>query len=183
MSKDSGSILRMLFVLASAFFMSHAALSAQPKSIGATFSFTGFAVSYEHELSGRNSFVEASVKAETSEMFLYRSEVPGISGSVTWNFPLKEWKSEEGNKLTFFAGPGLTAGCNNDYMQPYGVFFGLKGRIGVECNFARNFVISAFFSPTIGSHIEFFSDHLTMKYYRNGLIYSLVPEIGIKHRF
>ena len=70
MSKDSGSILRMLFVLASAFFMSHAALSAQPKSIGATFSFTGFAVSYEHELSGRNSFVEASVKAETSEMFL-----------------------------------------------------------------------------------------------------------------
>lgn len=182
MSKESGSILRLLMV-ASAFLMSHAIIVAQPKSLGATFSFTGFAISYEHELSERNSFIEASVKAETSEVYLYRSEMPGISGSITWNYPIKEWTSDEGNSLTLFAGPGLTFGCSNDYKQPYGLFFGLKGRIGVECNFSRNVVISASFSPIIGSHTVFYSDHMTMRYYKNGFIYSLIPEIGIKHRF
>ena len=183
MSKDSGSILKLLLVVVSALFMSQAISSAQQKSLGATFSFTGFAVSYEHELSKTGSFIEVSVKAETSEIFLYRTVVPGISGSITWNFPLKEWESAEGNKLTCFAGPGLTIGCGNDYNLPYGAFFGLKGRIGVECNFTRNVVISACLSPIIGSHIVFYKDHLTMRPYKNGLIYSLLPEIGIKYIF
>lgn len=183
MSKDSGSILRLLVVVVSAFIMSHTVISAQPKSFGATFSFTGLALSYEHDLSNTDSFIEASFKAETSEVFLYRTGVPGLSGSVTWNIPLKEWESDEGNRVTFFAGPGLTVGCGNDYNLPYGAFFGLKGRIGVECNFVRNIVISASVSPIIGSHIVFYSDHLTMRYYKNGLLYSLIPEIGIKYRF
>ncbi len=183
MSKDCGSILRLLTVVMSTFFMSHTFLSAQPKSLGATFSFTGFAISYEHELNRGESFIETSIKAETSEVFLYRSETPGISGSITWNFPVSEWESEEGNKLPFFAGPGITAGCNRDYRLPIGAFFGLKGRVGVECNFSRNVVISAFISPVIGSHVVFYSDHLTMRYYKNGLIYGLTPEIGIKYRF
>ena len=50
MSKDSGSIFRLLLVVVSAFFMSHAISSAQPKSLGATFSFSGFSISYEHRL-------------------------------------------------------------------------------------------------------------------------------------
>ena len=183
MSKDSGSIPRLLLTVLTALLMSHAVSSAQPKSFGATFSFTGFALSYEHGLSDSGSFIEASVKAETSDIFIYRTSVPGVSASLTWNFPLKEWVSGEGNRLTFFAGPGLTAGCSNDYNNPYGVFFGLKGRIGVECNFARNVVISACFTPVIGSHIVFHSDYLSMKHYKNGLLYSLIPEIGIKYRF
>ena len=183
MSKDSGSILRTLLVMVSALFMSHAISSAQPKSLGATFSFTGFAVSYEHELSEKDSFIETSIKAETSEIFLYRANLPGVSGSITWNFPINEWESGEGNEITFFAGPGVVLGCGQDYNMPYGAFFGLKGRVGLECNFARNVVISAFLSPIIGSHIEFYSDHLTMRYYKNGLMYSLVPEVGIKYRF
>lgn len=183
MFKDSGSILRLLFVVVSAFLVSHTVTSAQPKSFGATFSFTGFALSYEHELSNIESFIEASFKAETSEIFLYKTGVPGVSCSIIWNIPLKTWKSGEGNKLTFFAGSGITVGCGNDYDLPYGVFFGLKGRVGVECNFARNVVISASVSPVIGSHIVFYNDHLTMRYYKNGLLYSLIPEIGIKYRF
>ena len=183
MYKDRGSILRLIFVVMTTCLMSHISISAQPKSLGATFSFTGIALSYEHGLNKTGSFIEASIKAETSEIFLYRTVSPGISGSITWNFPIKEWTSDEGNKLTFFAGPGLTIGCANDYNLPYGAFFGLKGRVGVECNFARNVVISACFSPVIGSHIVFYSDHLTMRHYKNGLMYSLIPEIGIKYRF
>ena len=183
MSKDCGSILRRLFAVVSAFIVSHTVTSAQPKSFGATFSFTGFALSYEHRLNDMGSFIETSVKAEMSEIFLYRTGVPGVSGSITWNFHLKEWKSSEGNRLAFIAGPGLAIGYSNDYNLPYGAFFGLKGRIGVECNFARNIVISACFSPVIGSHIVFYNDHLTMRHYKNGLIYCLIPDIGIKYRF
>lgn len=183
MYKDCGSICRSLLVVLSAFFMSQHIMSAQPKSLGATFSFTGIALSYEHELRGMDSFIEASVKAETSEVFLYRTDTPGVSGSITWNFPLKQWTSAEGNRLTFFAGTGLTAGCSNDHNLLYGIFFGLKGRAGVECSFARSVLISACISPVIGSHIAFYSDHITMRHYMNGLLYSLIPEIGIKYRF
>lgn len=182
MCKRNGFILGLL---AATFFltMSSSVSYARPKSLGATFSFTGFALSYEHELERYNSFIEASLKAETSELFLYRADLPGVSGTVTWNIQVKEWLSAEGNRLTFFAGPGIIAGYGYDYKMPQGVFFGLKGRIGIECNFYRNVVISAFVSPVIGSHVEMYNDHLMMRYYRQGIAYALVPEIGIKYRF
>lgn len=162
--------------------MSHN-LYAQPKSVGATFSFSGFSLSYEHALNRNSSFVEASLKAETAEIFLYRASIPGISGSVTWNIPLKEWDSADGNRLTFFAGPGLVAGYGQDYKMPAGVFFGLKGRVGVECDFSRNVIISAFLSPVLGSYVEFYRDHLIMRMYRNGILCALSPEVGVKYRF
>lgn len=158
-------------------------LYGQPKSFGATFSFSGFALSYEHALDRYNSFVEASLKAETAELFLYRTVFPGISGSVTWNIPVKEWISSDGNRLVFFAGPGLVSGYGQDYKMPAGMFFGLKGRVGIECNFSRNVIISAFLSPILGSHIEFHRDHLIMRNYRNGIIWALSPEVGVKYRF
>lgn len=156
---------------------------AQPKSLGVTFSFSGFALNYGHALNRCNSFIEASIKAETAEIFLYRASSPGISGSVTWNIPLKEWMSVDGNILTFFAGPGLVAGYGQDYKMPAGVFFGLMGRVGIECNFSRHVVISAFLSPVLGSHVEFHRDHLTMRAYRNGILWALSPEVGVKYRF
>ena len=137
MCKRNGFILGLL---AATFFltMSSSVSYARPKSLGATFSFTGFALSYEHELERYNSFIEASLKAETAELFLYRADLPGVSGTVTWNIKVKEWLSAEGNRLTFFAGPGIIAGYGYDYKMPQGVFFGLKGRIGIECSFYRN---------------------------------------------
>lgn len=158
-------------------------LYGQSKSFGATFSFSGFALSYEHDLKRYNSFVEASLKAETAELFLYRTVFPGISGSVTWNIPLKDWISSDGNRIVFFAGPGLVAGYGQDYKMPPGVFFGLKGRVGLECNFSRRVVISAFLSPILGSHIEYHSEHIIMRTYRNGIIWALSPEVGVKYRF
>ena len=57
------------------------------------------------------------------------------------------------------------------------------GKIGVECRFIRRVNLTASISPVIGSHLIYNNGLVTMKWYRNGLYYALVPEIGIKYRF
>ena len=157
--------------------------AAQPKSLGASFSFTGLGLTYEHDYEEYKAFEEVSLKAETSEFILKRRDFPGMSIGVAWNFIIKEWSSSEGNTLRLFVGPGVTAGYTADYKSDAGVFFGLKGRVGGECEFSRNILISLCLLPTIGSHVTMPQGDLSMKYYKNGLIYSLVPEIGLKYRF
>ena len=163
--------------------MSLSTMHAQPKSLGAVFAFTGVSVSYEHDLDRYDSFFEVSLKSEMSEYFRIKEKNPGISASASWNFLLKNWTSAEGNTVSLFAGPGVLAGYGPDFKQSDGFFFGLKGRIGFECSYARNVIISAFVSPTWGSHIAFDKDYHKMRSYMNGFIYSIVPEIGIKYRF
>lgn len=174
-----GFILRTA-ALVSAIVLSHAA-QGQSKAIGANFSFTGIGISYEHYL--EDKFIEVSLKSETSEMFLYRNDVPGFSAGVTWNFILKEWISYNGNRMSFFAGPGVTAGYACDFNSIGGVFCGLKGRAGIECSFSRNIILSASITPIIGAHLKNDALYMTMKPYWNGLIYTLLPEIGIKYGF
>ena len=158
-------------------------VSAQPKSVGAAFSFTGLSLTYEHDFHLYGAFLEIAMKAEMSEHILERSGHPGISAGVVWNILIRQWTSSEGNALRFFAGPGVAAGYTTEYKSVDGIFFGLKGRMGCECEFKRNMLISMSISPIIGSHVTMPQGDLSMKYYKNGLIYSLVPEIGIKYRF
>ena len=175
-----GFIFRII-TLVSASVLTFAVAHAQPKAIGTAFSFTGFGISYEHEL--KSSVLEIALKSEMSEMFLYKVERPGVSASVSWNFHVREWMSVNGNEICLFAGPGLAIGYACDLNRPYGILCGLKGRVGVECSFSRNIVISASVSPLIGAFLQYDSKYLTMKPYWNGLIYSLIPEIGIKYGF
>lgn len=158
-------------------------LCAQPKSVGATFSFTGIGICYEHSLAKENSFVQVNLRAETPEVFIGRQNMPGCSASFTWNIILKELLSPDGNTIKVFAGPGAAIGWGHDFKERDGLFFGLKGSLGVECDFSRNVTLSASIAPVVGPHIVFHYDHLTMRYYRNGIQYALVPEIGIKYKF
>lgn len=174
-------LLIFVTVLMAASTLSHG-LAAQPRTIGAGISFYGLSVTYEHMLKD-NSFLELSLKAESVELSAGRASYPGASASVSWNYILKEWKSEDGNAINFFIGPGVVAGYSSDYKTCDGLILGIKGRIGFECLFIRNIVISATISPIIGTHIVYNDVAASMKYYRNGLQYSLIPEIGIKYRF
>ncbi len=164
-------------------FLALSAAHAQPKSLGASFSFSGFGLIYEHSLRNDLSFMEVSLRAESAEGFLGRSAYPGVTVGFTWNMVIKEWLSREGNPIRLFAGPGVIAGYGPDHKTLDGVIIGLKGRFGAECSFARNAVISISLAPVIGSHIILKEGTLLMKYYRNGIQYALVPEIGIKYRF
>lgn len=116
-------------------------------------------------------------------MFAGENTYPGISASMTWNIIFKEWQSSEGNQIRLFAGPGAMLGYASDNNEPEGLIIGLKGKIGGECIYGRNVSISLGFSPIIGSHIVNYPDHYSMKTYKNGLYYSVIPEIGIKYRF
>ena len=158
-------------------------LHSQPKSVGAVFTFSNIGLVYEHSLAASDSFVELSLRGETAELHAGRQKYPGISASLTWNIVFKEWLSSDGNIVRLFAGPGVMAGYTADFKEVYGFAFGLKGRIGGECCFSRNALISLSLSPVIGSHIVSLPDHNSMKYYKNGLIYCIIPEIGIKYRF
>lgn len=166
-------------VLLSALLSSH----AQPRTLGAAFSFTGISVAYEHSLQNRDAFLEFSLKSEQAEYYVRKSGHPGMSASFTLNSILKQWKSSEGNTINFYAGPGLIAGYCADYKTDMGPFFGLKGKVGVECCFERNATISLSASPIIGAHLLSNLEGFTMKYYKNGLIYTIAPEIGIRYRF
>jgi len=172
-----------LIVITIMSFVIQLTTDAQSKSLGAVFSFTGLALEYEHYFGTDNSFIGVSLKAEMPETFIGRKEFPGVSSSFVWNISIKEWPSSEGNTIRFFAGPGISIGYVPDFKSGYGVFIGLKGRVGLECDFIRDATISLSMSPVVGSHVIFDGNSSSMKFYRNGLLYTIVPEVGIKHRF
>lgn len=157
-------------------------LHAQPKSMGTSYSFGGSGISYEHTLTN-DSFAGISLKAETAEMFMGKTDHPGISASFTWNLILREWSSRNGNRINVFAGPGLALGWAPDIRKGEGAFLGLAGRFGIECSFSRMIQISLSISPIIGTHAEFLEDSIRMTHYLSGLTYSALPEIGIRISF
>lgn len=155
---------------------------AQPRTLGSAFSYNGISLVYEHVLSDE-CFITTDLRAELGEVFINRTDIPGISASVTADFILKSWLSANGNPINMFAGPGAAIGVASDYHLERGVFLGLKGRIGVECFFSRKVSISASLNPILGTHMVIEDDAVHMKYYKYGLLSSILPEIGIKYAF
>ena len=169
-------------VLSIAVFAAMLHVHAQPKSIGTAYSFNGVALSYEHVLND-DCFLNIDVRAEMLAYFMDRNDTPGISASWSSNFIIKEWQSRNKNTVRFFAGPGAVIGFANDFRKEKGLFFGMKGRIGMECAFDRNISLSASLNPVLGTHMVVVGEHVEMKYYKNGLINTVIPEIGIKYTF
>lgn len=157
-------------------------IDAQPKSIGTSYCFSGIGLTYEHEIDD-DTFLDFTVKAEMSELFSGREESPGCSVSITCNNIIKQWTSSGGETVRFLLGPGAALGLAKDYLTSYGLFFGLKGRLGLEWIFERGACISISLSPIFGQHVVKTEDAIRMKGYRNGVIYGLAPEIGIRYSF
>lgn len=174
--------LKRYLIVCLAVFVALFQASAQPKAMGATFSLSGFSAMYEHSF-GEDCFVDADLKAEMGEVFRNVTDIPGISASFSCNFIYSKWKSGNGNAVYAFAGPGISVGIASDLHKDRGYFFGIKGRVGVECQFDRRVAISASLNPILGSHLIIRDEYLEMAYYRNGLLNAILPEIGIKYTF
>lgn len=155
---------------------------AQPKSIGAVFSVSGVRLSYEQYIDS-DSFMDLSLKAECGDMFFGKGTLPGLTASFSWNLYFSRFESRNGNEIRLYAGPGLNLGWTNDLMRPMGMTFGLKGSLGVECEFDRNVTVSASLSPVIGTHLLFTEEYIDMRYYRMGLMGLIMPEAGIRYTF
>lgn len=154
----------------------------QSRSIGATFSFSGIALTYEYD-TDPSSFIDIVLKAECGGMFFGNGGYPGATASFTWNMVFARKESVNGNEIRFYAGPGVLTGWSNDLMKPHGIVFGLKGRIGTECSFGRGVTLSASLCPVIGTHMQIMDDYLDLRWYRMGVLSAILPEIGIRYRF
>lgn len=175
-------LLKYSTVVLFSLVMNLTVLNAQPRSIGAVFSTSGFGVEYDHCVEGGN-FISADIIMDTDDLMWEKSELPGVAASFTWNIIFAEKTSSYGNSVSFFAGPGIMTGYVTDLSHKTGFAFGLKGRLGVECRFKRPIILSASIAPTLGIHLTSHIDHVSMKIYKSGLIETFVPQIGIKYAF
>ncbi len=157
-------------------------IQAQPKSFGPSFCYAGVGLVYEHCIDDR-SFAEIQLRTETAGMYAKRENGAGLSASFTWNMIFAEMEARDGNSINFFAGPGVMAGVTGDIVNRRGLMLGLKGRIGGECSFRRNVTVSLSISPVIGLHLGVREGMLSMLPYRTGVLYSIMPEVGIKYAF
>ncbi len=157
-------------------------IHAQMKSVGTSFSYAGIGAVYEHYIDD-NSFVDVQLRMETASKFTQRRNNLGVSASFSWNMIFAEMQSWAGKRISFHAGPGVMVGYADDAMSRKGLVFGLKGKIGGECTFPRRITVSASLSPVIGLHLGRHEGMLNMLLYKNGLLYSIMPEVGIKYAF
>lgn len=156
--------------------------AAQPKSISSIWSFNGIGLGYEHSIDD-NSFIEAELRAEMTEIFIYMKNQVGATASFTWNTVFARHESRNGHTISWFSGPGAIAGFAGDYKTDTGGIFGLRYRIGAECVFDRKISLSASLAPILGMHLSVRNDAVHMRLYRHGLLYGFLPEVGIKYIF
>ena len=161
---------------------------AQEHSIGTSWSFSGIGLAYEH-LIKETAFVHVGAQLEMTESFLGRAAVPGGSASFTFNDIIDSISSRNGNRISFFAGAGAAIGYCKDFrlerkeQATYGYFFGLKGRAGLRIEYDRNINITAAFAPVLGMHLYTKDETLMMRYYRYGILQTMMPELTISYRF
>lgn len=168
--------------MTSALFLAQSTVNAQSKAIGVDFSVSSIGLSYEHYVES-GSFLTFDMYLDTDDLMWLRASHPGASASLIWNMVFAEKNSSLGNRISFFAGPGIMVGYVTDMNDIAGCAFGLKGRVGVECSFKRPVTLSASLSPLLGCHITSQNAEVKMKLYKSGLIQAIIPEIGIKYTF
>ena len=161
---------------------------AQEHSIGTSWSFSGIGLTYEYQIK-ETAFVHVGAQFEMTETFLGRAAVPGGSASFTFNDIIDSISSRNGNRISFFAGAGAAVGYCKDFrlkrkeQATYGYFFGLKGRAGIRIEFDRNVTIAAAVAPVLGMHLYMKDETLMMRYYRYGILQTMMPELIISYRF
>lgn len=156
--------------------------SAQTRSVGTSWSFSGIGLTYSHE-AGNRSFFDIQCKVELGEVLMNRTNIPGVSLAFTRNYIIREWDTEDGNTIYLISGPGISAGWSSDFLTNHGIHIGLKGCFGIECRYRRNINLSFCLAPVIGVHISKQNDYMKMEYHRNGLLGTILPEVGIKYSF
>lgn len=164
-------------------------INAQKNTVGTLWGLSEIGISYGRVIK-ENTFLLTGIHLETGEAFAGRTKMPGAAASFTWNTIFARKESGNGNEIRFFAGPGAAVGyCKDIRLQKsehglLGAYFGLKGRLGMEIIYDRKININICVAPVLGLHIaRDMSGNLLARYYRYGLLQTIMPEIGICYRF
>lgn len=162
---------------------------ARRNTIGTSWGLSEIGISYGRSIK-ENTFLLTGIHLETGEAMAGRTRTPGIAASFTWNTVFARKESANGNEIRFFAGPGAAIGyCKDIRLKKtehglHGTYFGLKGRIGLEISYDRNVNITICVAPVLGLHMaRDNSGNLLARYYRYGILQTIMPEIGISYRF
>jgi len=177
-------IIFLVLILISAAYESN----AQRNAIGTSWSMSTIGITYEYQVK-ENTFLLAGIHMELGEAFLNRSQKPGYGASFTWNSIIAETESVNGNSIKFFAGPGAAVGYCKDLRLInkehglHGAYFGLKGRAGLEIQYDRKVNIIVCVAPVLGLHLAEDNGNYLARYYRYGILQTIMPEISINYRF
>ena len=188
MNKDEMKLCRTIS-LAFFMFVFCGVMNAQRNTFGTSWGLSEIGLSYGRVIKD-DIFLLAGIHLETGETLAGRTKMPGAAASFTWNTIFARKESGNGNEIRFFAGPGAAVGyCKDIRIKKteqglQGTYFGLKGRLGMEIVYDRNVNISICVAPVLGLHMaRDMSGNLLARYYRYGLLQTIMPEIGISYRF
>ena len=174
---------RLAFVAVSILLMTDAGVVAQNRSVGGNFAYNEFSAMLRMPLEEKQS-VRISANLDMSGVIPGDYLFPGVSANVAYLYEFAGITFPSGESMGFLAGPGAGVGYVRDTSGAYGAIVSLTGCIGFEYVFMVPVSISLTLEPCIGLHLsrDRFG-YLSMGFYKAGLIYSLLPHLGIKYRF
>lgn len=174
--------VRILLLSIAVFGFSANAMHAQSRSLGAEFSYSEMNLSYQHAIAEK-TYVEINAGLVMSQVIPGKSEFPGIRGDFIYEFLLGDKPEGGRKKLTWVAGPGISAGFAGNADNEFGITVGLCAEFGFEYSFDVPVILSLSVNPLLAGHLRREKDIFNFDLWTEGLIYSFIPRIGIRYRF
>jgi len=178
----------------SAFAALSISIAAGAQAVGIFNSGRGFGLAaqeYDKDGAAFSSFV---LYADIYGLPLGRTEHPGIKGNFSRNLFIDDVKVDKA-KLSFYAGPGITAGYVQDGERSVishehlannpGLVFALSGSAGCLFTFDRHLSLDLSFQLEVGFHIrkDEYMDQKDLTLYSNGVSRAWIPQLLILYRF
>ncbi len=172
-----------VFVLAAVFAATGTDTAAREKTVGMSLAYNEFSATFTMPVKDRETIM-ISANLDMSGVIPGDCLFPGVSANVAYLYEFAGITFPSGESMGFLAGPGAGVGYVRDTSGAYGAMVSLTGCIGFEYVFMVPVSISLTLEPCIGLHLsrDRFG-YLSMGFYKAGLIYSLLPHLGIKYRF
>lgn len=152
------------------------------RTVGGVLAYNEFTFSFQQYVSQDN--FELNVNLDMADVISGRECYPGFSIDGCYNFTFAAATFGNGEKIRGYAGPGVSLGYVRDIDGKHCLIAGMCGNIGVEYLFNVPVSLSLSLNPTLSMAVKRNENgFLTMGAYKNGLIYSILPHIGIRYHF
>lgn len=147
-----------------------------PKEIGLTYTSSSLDGSPWHM---------ARIVADMLDVVRGKTGTPGVRGVYSIAYPMKTWKSLNGNQIDLVAGPGAVLGLVKDHgASHFSALAGLEGMAGIYYHLNSGFVLGIGLSGELGLCLSAKDTHDTrLSYWKHGIYQAFIPEISIAYRF
>ena len=172
---------KLICVLAGLLFQT-GVCNAQFFSGGTFNSPKGMGLGVDFSFRGDGDFSSANIWMDARDFFGEGGTEVGIKGSFIHNFSLFTTNGPE-NRLTVYAGPGVSLGYVYDIEKGRGVMGALCADVGVRVELSNPLIVSLGFSADLGLHASREQEGTVLSIYKEGLIHSYYPELRFMYNF